>query len=88
MKPTHLNELLDDYGQYRNIILEEAELILKEKKRYIQTESIGTVIKLSSLDEIIDFFYFEDEHEIVEELSNMRKAIIIRQFLKGKSCDI
>jgi hypothetical protein len=88
MKKIQENEILDDYEYYRDIILEETELILKEKKRYIQTESIGTSLKLTSLDEMIDFFYLEEELIVVEELANMRKAIIIRHFLKGHMCDI
>jgi hypothetical protein len=88
MKKVQENDILDDYEYYRDIILEETELILKEKKRYIQTESIGVAIKLTSLDEMIDFFFIEEEFVVVEELSNMRKAIIIRHFLKGRMCDI
>ena len=58
--------ILDNYDLYRRFILEEAELVLKGKKRYIQTNSIGSITKLFNLDQMIDMFYLEEEHEIVQ----------------------
>lgn len=80
--------ILDNYECYRNFILEEAELVLKERKRFVQTESIPSITKLFNLDQMIDFFYLEEEYEILEELVSLRKAIMIKHFLKGQLSDI
>lgn len=80
--------ILDNYEAYRTFILEEAELVLKERKRFVQTESIPSITKLFNLDQMIDFFYLEEEYEIIEELMNLRKAIMIKHFLKGQLSDI
>lgn len=88
MEKIQTDSILDDYAEYRKIILEEAELVLKSKKRYIQTESIAPQIKLFTLDEMADFFYLEDEHEIVNEFIGLRKAVILRHFLRERVSDI
>ena len=82
------NHIIEDYEAYRFMMLEEAELILKDRKNYILTNSIAPAIKIFNLDHIIDFFYLEDEHSIVEEISSIRRAIIIRFFLKKMLKDI
>ena len=80
--------ILEDYDSYRQYIMEEAEVVLKEKKRFIETETISTGTKLFNLDRMIDFFYLEDEHVLTNELLNMKTAIVIKHFLKRKSLDI
>ena len=62
--------------------------MLKERKRYIQTNSIGSITKLFNLDQMIDFFYLEEEYEIVQELSGLKKAIMVKHFLRDKISDI
>jgi hypothetical protein len=37
---------------------------------------------------MIDFFYLEEEYEIVQDLSNLKRAIMIKHFLKGQISDI
>jgi hypothetical protein len=83
-----MNDILENYDSYRRYILEEAILVLKERKRYIQTNSIGSITKLFNLDQMIDFFYLEEEYEIVQELSGLKKAIMIKHFLRDKISDI
>ena len=83
-----MNDILENYDSYRRYILEEAILVLKERKRYIQTNSIGSITKLFNLDQMIDFFYLEEEYEIVQELSGLKKAILIKHFLRDKISDI
>ncbi len=80
--------ILDNYDLYRRFILEEAELVLKGKKRYIQTNSIGSITKLFNLDQKIDLFYLEEEHEIVQELNELKKAIMVKHFLRDQISDI
>jgi hypothetical protein len=80
--------ILDNYDLYRRFILEEAELVLKGKKRYIQTNSIGSITKLFNLDQMIDLFYLEEEHEIVQELNGLKKAIMVKHFLRDQISDI
>ena len=80
--------ILEDYNSYRQYIMEETEIVLKEKKRFIETETISTGTKLFNLDRMIDFFYLEDEHVLTNELLNMKTAIVIKHFLKRKSLDI
>ena len=80
--------ILDNYDLYRRFILEEAELVLKGKKRYIQTNSIGSITKLFNLDQMIDMFYLEEEHEIVQELNELKKAIMFKHFLRDQISDI
>jgi hypothetical protein len=80
--------ILDNYDLYRRFILEETELVLKGKKRYIQTNSIGSITKLFNLDQMIDLFYLEEEHEIVHELNELKKAIMIKHFLRDQISDI
>jgi hypothetical protein len=63
-------------------------LVLKERKRYIQTNSIGSITKLFNLDQMIDFFYLEEEYEIVQELSELKKAIMVKHFLRDQISDI
>jgi|694.fasta_scaffold104983_4 hypothetical protein len=83
-----MNDILENYDSYRRYILEEAVLVLKERKRYIQTNSIGSITKLFNLDQMIDFFYLEEEYEIVQELSGLKKAIMVKHFLRDKISDI
>jgi hypothetical protein len=80
--------ILDNYDSYRSFILEEAEIVLKERKRFVQTDSISSITKLFNLDQMIDFFYLEEEYEIVQDLSNLKRAIMIKHFLKGQISDI
>lgn len=83
-----MNDILENYDSYRRYILEEAVLVLKERKRYIQTNSISSITKLFNLDQMIDFFYLEEEYEIVQELSGLKKAIMVKHFLRDKISDI
>jgi hypothetical protein len=76
--------ILDNYDSYRNFILEEAEIVL----RFVQTDSIASITKLFNLDQMIDFFYLEGEYEIVQDLTNLKRAIMIKHFLKGQISDI
>lgn len=85
---THTEEILENYDLYKKFIIDEAELVFKEKKKYIQTNSINSITKVFTLDQMIDFFYLEGEKDIVNELSNIREAIVIKHFLKGQSLDI
>jgi len=85
---TPQGNILDNYDHYRRFILEETELVLKEKKRYIQTNSIGSITKLFNLDQMIDLFYLEGEHEIIHELSELKRAIMVKHFLSDKISDI
>jgi hypothetical protein len=80
--------ILDNYDSYRNFILEEAEIVLRERKRFVQTDSIASITKLFNLDQMIDFFYLEGEYEIVQDLTNLKRAIMIKHFLKGQISDI
>jgi hypothetical protein len=83
-----MENILENYDSYRRFILEETELVLKERKRYIQTNSIGSITKLFNLDQMIDFFYLEEEYEIVQELSELKKAIMVKHFLRDQISDI
>jgi len=83
-----MENILENYDSYRRFILEETELVLRERKRYIQTNSIGSVIKLFNLDQMIDFFYLEEEYVIVQELSELKKAIMVKHFLRDPISDI
>jgi hypothetical protein len=83
-----MENILENYDSYRRFILEETELVLKERKRYIQTNSIGSITKLFNLDQMIDFFYLEEEYEIVQELTELKKAIMVKHFLKDQISDI
>jgi hypothetical protein len=82
------SNILESYDSYRNFILEEAEIVLRERKRFVQTDSIASITKLFNLDQMIDFFYLEGEYEIVQDLSNLKRAIMIKHFLKGQISDI
>ena len=83
-----MENILENYDLYRKFILEETELVLRERKRYIQTNSIGSITKLFNLDQMIDFFYLEEEYEIVQELSELKKAIMVKHFLRDQISDI
>jgi len=83
-----MENILENYDSYRRFILEETELVLRERKRYIQTNSIGSVTKLFNLDQMIDFFYLEEEYVIVQELSELKKAIMVKHFLRDPISDI
>lgn len=85
---TPQGDILDNYDLYKRFILEETELVLKSKKRYIQTNSIGSITKLFNLDQMIDLFYLEEEHEIVQELNELKKAIMVKHFLRDQISDI
>lgn len=85
---TPIESIFDNYESYRHFILEETELVLKERKMYIQTNTIGSVTKLFNLDQMIDFFYLEDEYEIVQELTGLKKVIMVKHFLKDHISDI
>ena len=70
------------YWGYRISILEEAEEILSNKKKFIELSHIKTKEKILKLQEISDFFYLEEEYELSNEFNSISKAIQIKKILK------
>jgi hypothetical protein len=78
----------EEYEIFRELMLEEAWHILSEKQKYLKNDSNGTVSKILQLDRITDFFYIEEELEIMSEINSVKKMVIVRHFLKDHIKDI
>jgi hypothetical protein len=78
----------DEYEIFRRILLEESLAILSDRKKYIKNDILNTATKIFHLDRICDFFFLEDEFEIIGDFNSLKKAIIVRHFLKAHIKDI
>lgn len=89
MQNLKIDELTpEEYDDFRLIMLEEAFLILSDKGKYIKSDSLSTASKIFHLDRISDFFFLEDELEVISEFNSLKKTVIIRHFLKDHIKDI
>lgn len=70
-----------DYKQYQEHMLEIAFRILSNVSKYIETEPEKYQEKYSCINDLMNFFYFESEYEIYEELSVVMKALIIKKYI-------
>lgn len=77
-------ENTEEFAEYRALMIEEADLVLSNKKDYIQCD-IPYDIKLMRISDLIDFFLLEDENTIVDELSAVEDALRIKRILSGGS---
>ena len=72
---------MDEFYEYRLLMIEEAEHILSDKKSYIQSTFLPDHAKLLKISDLIDFFILEGEDLIVSDLANMEDSIRIRIFI-------
>lgn len=78
----------EEYEDFREHMFNEALSILSEKHNYLKNDSKGTVTKILQLDRITDFFYLEDELDVIREFNSLKKMVIVRHFLKDHIRDI
>lgn len=78
----------EDYEIFRQVMLEEAWIILSDRSKYIKNDSLNTASKIFHLEKISDFFYLEDEFDIVNDFNILKKTVIIRHFLLDHVEDI
>jgi hypothetical protein len=78
----------DEYEVFRQIMLEESLIILSDKSKYIKNDTLNTASKIFHLDMICDFFFLEDELEVIGDFNSLKKTIIVRHFLKDHIKDI
>jgi len=78
----------DEYDVFRQMLIEEAWIILSDKRKYVKNDTLNTALKIFHLDRICDFFFLEDELEIIGDFNSLKKTIIVRHFLKDHIKDI
>jgi hypothetical protein len=78
----------DEYDVFRQMLIEEAWIILSDKRKYVKNDTLNTASKIFHLDRICDFFFLEDELEIIGDFNSLKKTIIVRHFLKDHIKDI
>lgn len=78
----------DEYDVFRQMLIEEAWIILSDKRKYVKSDTLNTASKIFHLDRICDFFFLEDELEIIGDFNSLKKTIIVRHFLKDHIKDI
>jgi hypothetical protein len=78
---TKIFDLDGSYEEYRILMLIEAEEILGDKKRFISQDPTPMEIKSIKIQDLLNFFYVEEEHEIYNELYSIYRAIYIKNIL-------
>ena len=78
---TKIFDLEGNYEDYRILMLIEAEEILSDKKRYISQDPTPPRIKFIKIQDLLNFFYVEEEHDIYNELFSVYKAIYFKDLL-------
>ena len=76
---------MEEFNEYRLLMVEEAEHILSDKKSYIQSDFLPDQAKILKISDLIDFFILEGEDLIVGDLVNMEDSIRIRIFMGHRS---
>ena len=78
-------ESMNEFSEYRLLMIEEAELILSNKKDYIQQNFLPDEAKIMRISDLVDFFILEDESSIVEDLIIMGDIIRLKKFINSGS---
>lgn len=78
---TKIFDLDGSYEEYRILMLIEAEEILGDKKRFINQDPTPMEVKSIKIQDLLNFFYVEEEHEIYNELYSIYRAIYIKNIL-------
>jgi hypothetical protein len=71
----------EDYTQYRLLSIEEAEFILCDVYSYIHDDFLTLNEKAFRIQDVIDFFIYENEPLIVNDLKIVQEAIYLRTLL-------
>ena len=78
-------ESMQEFSEYRLLMIEEAEFILSNKKDYIQQNFLPDEAKIMRISDLSDFFVLEDEPTIVYDLTIMGDIIRLKKFISSGS---
>ena len=78
-------ESMQEFSEYRLLMIEEAEFILSNKKDYIQQNFLPDEAKIMRISDLSDFFLLEDEPTIVDDLTIMGDIIRLKKFISSGS---
>ena len=78
-------ESMQEFSEYRLLMIEEAEFILSNKKDYIQQNFLPDEAKIMRISDLSDFFVLEDEPTIVDDLTIMGDIIRLKKFISSGS---
>jgi hypothetical protein len=78
-------ESMQEFSEYRLLMIEEAELILSNKKDYIQQNFLTDEAKIMRISDLVDFFILEEEPLIVGDLTTMGDIIRLKKFISSGS---
>lgn len=67
------------YSEYKKIIYYEMDIILQNKKNFIQSESVTNLEKKKRISEICDFLYMEKDMENFRNLNNILNVLQIKE---------
>ena len=70
-----------EYDEYKLLMIEEAEEILCSKEKYINFDDLPLTVRISRLDNLIDFFVMEGEKELVNDLNLVKTSVKLRFYL-------
>jgi len=71
-----------EYEEYKLLMIEEANDILSDKKRYVISSPLPIHSKLSRINDLIDFFTIQEEKEIVKDLTALRDSVRLRFYFE------
>jgi hypothetical protein len=70
--------------EYRQFMVENFELIQRNKTYLLRENKISTSFKLERIDELLDFFLVEEDFEKCQELSSIKELLEIKLIINEK----
>lgn len=70
--------------EYRQLMVENFELIQRNKTYLLRENKISTSFKLERIDELLDFFLVEEDFEKCQELSSIKELLEIKLIINEK----
>lgn len=70
--------------EYRQFMIENFELIQRNRTYFLRENKISTSFKLERIDELLDFFLVEEDFEKCQELSSIKELLEIKLIINEK----
>lgn len=70
--------------EYRQFMVENFELIKRNRTYFLRESKISTSFKLERIDELLDFFLIEEDFEKCQELSSIKELLEIKLIINEK----
>lgn len=70
--------------EYRQFMMENFELIKRNKTYFLRESKFSTSFKLERIEELLDFFVIEEDFEKCQELSSIKELLEIKLIINEK----